>query len=93
MEADLSGIVKDIEADPKLMLLAKAISELSEKQMVHDIALKTIHVILAEQQNSIKTMNESLQRIGEVVDVIVKQMFVISHHPAVPSAFKGMIIK
>jgi|PlaIllAssembly_1097288.scaffolds.fasta_scaffold00001_171 hypothetical protein len=93
MEADLPGIVKEIEADPKLMLLAKAITELSEKQMVHDLALKTIQMILVDQQNSIKTMNESLQKIGEAVDVIIKQMFVISHHPAVPPSFKGVIIK
>lgn len=93
MEADQSSIVKDIEADPKLVLLAKAITELSEKQLAHDIALKTIHVILAEQQNSIKVLNASLQRVGEVVDVIIKQMFVTSHHPSVPSAFKGVIIK
>lgn len=93
MEEDRSSIVKDIEADPKLMLLAQAITELSEKQVVHDLALKTIHVILADQQKSIKELNNSLQKVGEVVDVIIKQMFVISHHPAVPSAFKGVVIK
>lgn len=93
METDNAQIVKDIEADPKLFLLAQAITELSEKQMVHEMALKTIHVILAEQQNGIKTMNASLQRIGEAVDVIIKQMFVISHHPAVPSAFRGVTVK
>lgn len=93
MEVDKAEIVKAIEADPKLFLLAQAITELSEKQMIHEMALKTIHVILAEQQNSIRTMNTSLQRIGEAVDVIIKQMFVISHHPAVPTAFKGMTIK
>lgn len=93
MEADQAEIVKSIEADPRLMLLAKDISELSEKQMVHEMALKTIHVILAEQQNGIKTINASLQRIGEAVDVIIKQMFVISHHPAVPSAFRGVTVK
>lgn len=90
---DAEVITDDIKADPKLRLLAQAITELSEKQMVHDVALKTIHFILADQQNSIKEMNKSLQRIGEVVDVIIKQMFVISHHPAVPTAFKGMVIK
>ena len=93
MEVDKAEIVKAIEADPKLFLLAQAITELSEKQMVHDMALKTIQIILAEQQKSIQTLNESLQRMGEVVDVIVKQMFVISHHPAVPQAFKGVFVK
>lgn len=93
MEEDASTIAEDIKSDPKLMLLAKAITELSEKQMVHDLALKTIHFILADQQNSIKELNNSLQKVGEVVDVIIKQMFVISHHPAVPSAFKGVVIK
>ena len=93
MESDMLEIVKDIEADPKLMLLAKAITELSEKHIVQEIALRTIQVILAEQQNSIQILNESLQRIGEVVDVIVKQMFVISHHPSVPQSFKGVLIK
>jgi hypothetical protein len=93
MEADLLEIVKDIESDPKLMLLAKAISEIAEKQLVHEIALKTIHMILVDQQNSIKSINDSLQKVGETVDVIIKQMFVISHHPAVPFAFKGMTIK
>lgn len=93
MEENLSSIVQDIEADPKLMLLAKAITELSEKQMVHDLALKTVHTILVDQKNSIEALNTSLQRIGEAVDTIIKQMFVISHHPAVPPTFKGVFIK
>lgn len=93
MDESIPGIVKEIEADPRLMLLAKAISELSEKQVVHEMALKTIQIILSEQQNSLKTLNASIQRIGEVVDVMVKQMFVISHHPAVPQTFKGVFIK
>jgi hypothetical protein len=93
MEEDVSKIVKDIESDPKLMLIVKAISEISEKQVVHEMALKTIQMILADQQNSIRVINDSLQRIGEAVDVIIKQMFVISHHPAVPQSFRGMTIK
>lgn len=93
MEADQAEIVKAIEADPKLFLLAKAISELSEKQMVHEVALQTIQMILVDQQNSIKSINDSLQKMGEAVDVIIKQMFVISHHPAVPTAFRGVTIK
>lgn len=93
MEADQAEIVKSIEADPRLMLLAKAISELSEQYLVHEMALKMVHMILIDQQKSVKNLNESLQKMGEVVDVIIKQMFVISHHPAVPPAFKGMIIK
>lgn len=93
MDEDISVIVKDIEDDPKLLLLAKAITELSEKHLAHEVALKTIQVILAEQQNSIQALNESLQKMGETIDVIIKQMFVVSHSASVPQTFKGVFIK
>lgn len=93
MEENAVTIAEEIKSDPRLGLLAQAIMELSEKQMTHDLALKTIHFILAEQQNSMRELNDSLQKVGEVVDLIIKQMFVISHHPAVPTAFKGVVIK
>lgn len=93
MEADQVEIVKAIEADPKLFLLAKAISELSEKYMVHEVTLQTIQMVLVDQQNRMKLINDSLQKMGEAVDVIIKQMFIISHHPAIPTAFKGVFIK
>ena len=93
MEEDNTLLVEAIKADPKLTLLAQAITELSEKQTIHDLALKTIHVILADQQNSLKEMNNSLQKVGDAVNVIIKQMMVISQHPTSLSTFRGVIIK
>ena len=93
METDQTIIIKDIESDPKLLLLAKAINELSEQNLVHEVALKTVHAILIDQQKSILTLNESLKKVGEAVDVIIKQMFVTSHNPAMPLHFKGLMIK
>lgn len=94
METDnLTSITTEIQTDPKLMLMVEAIANLSEKLIVHELALKTIQMILVDQNNSVKSLKKSLQEMGEAINVIIDQMSIVSRHPSVPNAFRGISIK
>jgi len=89
----LTTIAAEIQTDPKLMLMTEAIANLSEKLIIHELALKTIQTILIDQNNSIKILKNSLQEMGEAFNVLINQISIVSRHPSVPAAFKGITIK
>ena len=90
---DTASAIESIKSDPRLRLLANAISELSNQQEVHEKTIQIIQSIIVEQQKCLLALNKSIQDIGKSVDLLVKQMIVSSQSPGVPQSFRGIIVK